>query len=716
MASHVTANIIINSIAEFPLNNIGDNYITSFDDVLGEIKVTLNGSPATTGPFFSPELRISGDFSARRIRYERCDGSTLIRYPFQAGFPYSKPTAIPNSPTCSLAVCDIARSGVPGIVPETAVQTKDGTVTLRASSSLSIKWDHKEFDFNLSGSDGVTVNGISTFTFSNLGQGTYTFYARDSNNCGVNFRVVIPLNETDSYVEKYFFQFNDTGDKHTNKANQTIRLSIKEKNFTGGTTEIQNASSEPVIIEKGAVSTTGEIPKFDPYKGSQLFINLKAETDFEWLDEFGSISEKQFLCEANYINSLRDFQGDGNSYEVPSDVPFSGSTNWTIEWATSGLLSTRNSFACADSVSSGADFFLLGIQGDSSTNIIKINNIYIFPTITIDGIDQTNATRNDIYNIYSDGNLHTYKIQVVDLSGWANFFINDHSNSLNNGAFIFHSLKLTDVTNSKTYGYEGLGISTTIGEDLILTGSDVKATETILIQKGWAIPGEYIEPYRLPPYDVSLRCSDGLSDLKNEPYLSDRKDPTSIFTGDANIIGILLNCLNKTKLNLNIRSGFNIYETNHNQTASDDPLAQTFINNSTFYNDGVPLNCREVIEKILTPLGCRIYSEGSNWIIEDVVNKQANYNFRDFDLNGVFIFSGVYEPIIDIIGSSQGVLAAYLQLGSDLSLDKIYNQVNIVEENKKALSLVGEFTEENLVNSSETPFEGWTNVLSQQDG
>ena len=141
---------------------------------------------------------------------------------------------------------------------------------------------------------------------------------------------------------------------------------------------------------------------------------------------------------------------------------------------------------------------------------------------------------------------------------------------------------------------------------------------------GYLLQQGYEEPWVAPPYEIKLIATDGLADLDDVEF-SD--------AGDKSLLSIICNCLLPTDLGVNLRSGVNIFETNHNTAATDDPLAQTYFD--TYFLNGK--SNLEVIEEILKPFGARIYQSQALWWIMRVEDCTASaWAYREYTMAAVY--------------------------------------------------------------------------------
>lgn len=162
----------------------------------------------------------------------------------------------------------------------------------------------------------------------------------------------------------------------------------------------------------------------------------------------------------------------------------------------------------------------------------------------------------------------------------------------------------------------------------------------VLEWQGYVLQESYEENWQAEPFYISFYATDGLGDLESEQF-----NGGDVIKGNKSLISILSTCLVPTDLGINIRSAINRFETNHDQTASDDPLAQTYFD--TYFLNGK--TCAEVLEELLKTFGARIFqSSAVFWIvsIEDTISSSLPY--RVFNSSGTYQSNSTLSPQIDI--------------------------------------------------------------------
>jgi hypothetical protein len=168
-----------------------------------------------------------------------------------------------------------------------------------------------------------------------------------------------------------------------------------------------------------------------------------------------------------------------------------------------------------------------------------------------------------------------------------------------------------------------------------------------LILKGIykVLPHQYSEDYVAPPYYTTITAVDGLSSLNDFVFLQDNG---LRFNGSMKAIELIAFILRKTRLLLNIRVGINLYSTGMSTTASDDPLAQAYVDTDTYYINEAEPSLFYVLKQIIEPFGASIIQENAVWNIVCVEEKRGDYDYREFDAYGTYVSNGSFDPIVDI--------------------------------------------------------------------
>ena len=163
--------------------------------------------------------------------------------------------------------------------------------------------------------------------------------------------------------------------------------------------------------------------------------------------------------------------------------------------------------------------------------------------------------------------------------------------------------------------------------------SEITVTAEQLLWKGYNIGGLFEKEYINEQYIVEIKASDGLADLDSEKW--------DFETGGKTLIKIIAETLQETELKLNINSAHDIFEDDFNQTASDDPLAQIYIDKESIVKKGFKTILNEKLK------GFKILQDrGEWWIIR--LDSSATFDYRKFDYKGLYFDNGSINPVLNI--------------------------------------------------------------------
>ena len=192
----------------------------------------------------------------------------------------------------------------------------------------------------------------------------------------------------------------------------------------------------------------------------------------------------------------------------------------------------------------------------------------------------------------------------------------------------------------------------------------------VLEWEGFIIPFLHSEPYLDTPYEVYFTATDGLADLHNFDFTD--KDGNTI-SGNIKAIKVIAECLKKTDLTLNIRVACNIYETNHAQLATDDPLDQTYVDALAYEG----MNCKEVLEAILKPFQARLYVANGLFHVVRTEEQAAAYDYREFDIEGDYVSNGSFNPVVDLKAASFTDRAVFVDRSPVLEVLPSFRKITI---------------------------------------
>lgn len=240
--------------------------------------------------------------------------------------------------------------------------------------------------------------------------------------------------------------------------------------------------------------------------------------------------------------------------------------------------------------------------------------------------------------------------------------------------------------------------------------------DDVLNWRGYILPSVFSEPYEAIPYVTSIIATDNIEELSKTEY---RDDSGNRIFGSQSIIKIVAFILKKLDLDLNIRVAMNVYEITQDQTATDDPLAQTYIDQETFFDeDGTTWDCARVLECILKPfLPMLVQSNGYWWIVRNE-ERRAAFDYREFDVDGDYVSNGSYDPIINITDPS-AIFREVLFANQDhiLSVIPAYGKINIAHSliAKSTLIKSGNFNLDDWDTNLQF-FRGWGHDLTEGSG
>lgn len=149
--------------------------------------------------------------------------------------------------------------------------------------------------------------------------------------------------------------------------------------------------------------------------------------------------------------------------------------------------------------------------------------------------------------------------------------------------------------------------------------------------RGYILPDNCTEPFMSKPYDVTIRATDSLGTLENEPFLSSGGVRYTGFMRDDVLIRTILA---KTGLLLNLNIAVNTSEDQ--MVPAICPMSQIYADTARFYDeDGNPYNCKDVLESVLRRWGARLHQWKGEWYVVNALelSQGAVYTWR-FDSNG----------------------------------------------------------------------------------
>jgi hypothetical protein len=161
--------------------------------------------------------------------------------------------------------------------------------------------------------------------------------------------------------------------------------------------------------------------------------------------------------------------------------------------------------------------------------------------------------------------------------------------------------------------------------------------DNVLYWSGYVIQDNYDEPFMPLPYQVTIRATDGLGDLK----LYDFMQNNGFILADLTLIDALLLCLGKLQNATQLVTSIDVFETNVDRlNASNESLNRVYVNPFLFLkNETETLKCDEVVKIILECFNCYIYFKEGKYFIDRInykassnslVTRTYNVTFNDF--------------------------------------------------------------------------------------
>lgn len=166
-----------------------------------------------------------------------------------------------------------------------------------------------------------------------------------------------------------------------------------------------------------------------------------------------------------------------------------------------------------------------------------------------------------------------------------------------------------------------------------------------LVWVGKVLSNQYEEAYLSAPYPVRILATDSLPKLNDIPFLDEYGNKVS---GDLSQITIIAFILEKLGFDLNIRSACNIYASTMTTASSDDPLDQAYVDvDRYYYLKGEP-TCMDVLKWILDPYNAQLIQWGGCWNIIRVEERVDDFNYREYDHNGIYVGNGTITSLINL--------------------------------------------------------------------
>lgn len=183
--------------------------------------------------------------------------------------------------------------------------------------------------------------------------------------------------------------------------------------------------------------------------------------------------------------------------------------------------------------------------------------------------------------------------------------------------------------------------------------------------RGWIEPEGYYESFITTTWFIKVNCLDGLSYLKNLSYVQSNG---LIWTGKQSGLEIILNCLERTNLYLDVYTNIDIYYTGLSNSV--DVLDNIYFNSERFYkddaqgdNDGTIMSCEEVLKDVLQLFGASIIQWRGVWVIYKINQLFTSQivNVHRYSWNGT------------VKGTATLINSRLVEIGSDINDFEIFH-------------------------------------------
>jgi hypothetical protein len=233
---------------------------------------------------------------------------------------------------------------------------------------------------------------------------------------------------------------------------------------------------------------------------------------------------------------------------------------------------------------------------------------------------------------------------------------------------------------------------------------------------GYCLPEFYSEPYLGGSFEVTITATDGLAELEDIDFLDSNGNQ---YKTDMPAIKIISEILKTTSLGINIRSCVNIFEEDMDEAATDDPLAQVYVDVRMFYNDKKePKDMKFVLSALLEPFGARIFqSRGAWWIQRIEYTVQEDIVYREFTTEGVYSSNGTLTTLYKLSNATDTDRAVFTGQSQVRSFIRNYGYFAVEHNLTRDENLIdeGRFEAEDLIEDSLGSFffKNWNFLIGQ---
>lgn len=210
------------------------------------------------------------------------------------------------------------------------------------------------------------------------------------------------------------------------------------------------------------------------------------------------------------------------------------------------------------------------------------------------------------------------------------------------------------------------------------------ATNTINFS-GFIIPDNSEEPFKVAPYPVTIRATDGLGALKTITYPVPVGSSTDIRQKFLHIIAF---ALAKTNLNLDIMTVVNIYSAGMLNGIDNDPLEQASVSPLRMTNSsGDIYTCYEALDAVCQQFGASISQVNGQWRfgrITELAKGVARY--RLYDYTARFKIAGSLSTLRNLANRNGDCII--INGDANLSIQPPYKMVRVLQEFGRAPDVI----------------------------
>lgn len=648
------------------VNVIFDTITLALSIELYDFDGTLKGTP-TSGPnltaFRNYELVTEEPF------YRYCDGTTLKYISDKPQvWPYAELLSTPNHYTCvaDAPVCDLVISSEVSITSASSPTSNDGALTVTATSSAGGSNTIENGDFYDELDPASSVGSGNAWTWSGAFSG-----------CAFN-----ELPASLSPTQRLRIPYQTIGG-----VTYEFELSTRSNNGGGGA---GNYTDWKLYLTDGLDFSNVQTEANKPLGTSVFTITITPSSDMPYIEitaEANNVAGQ--LREVLVLKIDKISSNGGVKFSLTDfDYQFEGQSSGTFSALLPGVYTiyARDANGCFDTISVR----------------VPVTNTY-----------------GEYYRLEFDDN-NDYAVHRVDI------LKRGFSGSVT-------EICGADVPLRISYNGQGEGkYSPLVGSSAIVgllsesnqqfaelfTGDDRQFQvkyyrDGALRWIGYIIPSMYEEPYIAPPYPVFFTATDGIGDLKSFKFLNDVEDR---YRGDVSQMFVIKEALKKLDLQIDIHSGINVYEVDMDQTDSDDPLTQAYVDTDSYYSvepEETPDDCDTVLQKNIKSYGARLFQAYGKWWIVRTQEMVASFDYRVFNYEGVYQSNSGIDPLEDFSSGSDINRAVPRDKAGLLMIAPGYGKITLTYELGLRNNLIksGEFEEDDLIPTgvgTQTFFADWT--------